>query len=257
VHPEISVVLPVYRNRASLPELHQQLTAVLEAQARPYELLFVDDACPEDSLTVLRRLAGADERVAVLALARNVGQNQAILVGLAWARGQVAVLMDADLQDPPVAIPLLLDTLSAGAAAVFAGRRGQYESRGRLATSRLFKGLLHLLSLRRLPADAGLFVAMRREMVDHLLAHATPDPYVLGLMARSGLPLASVPVERAPAPHSSYTPRMRARLAMRALATVLGPKPQEGAHPQSAPVTERIGARFNETDTTGLRNVNV
>jgi glycosyltransferase involved in cell wall biosynthesis len=254
VRPEISVVLPVYRNGAALAELHRQLTALLEAQARPYELLFVDDACPEGSLAALRTLADADERVAVLALNRNVGQNRAILIGLAHARGQVAVLMDADLQDPPAAVPLLLDTLSEGAAAVFAGRRGRYQSRWRLATSRLFKGLLHLLSLGRLPADAGLFVAMRREMVDHLLAHATADPYVLGLMARSGLPLASVPVERAPAPHSSYTPWMRARLAVRALVTVLGPRHQEGAHPQAAPIAERIGARFGEADTRGLRN---
>jgi hypothetical protein len=53
-------------------------------------------------------------------------------------------------------------------------------------------------------------------------------------------------VERAPAPHSSYTPRMRARLAVRALVTVLGPKPREGAHPQAALITERIGARFDQ-----------
>jgi glycosyltransferase involved in cell wall biosynthesis len=249
VSPEISIVLPVYRNGPVLPELQQQLTAVLEGQAVPYEILYVDDACPEDSLAVLRHLAAADERVAVLALARNVGQNRALLIGLAYARGQAVVLMDADLQDPPAAIPQLLERLQQGPAAVFAGRRGPYESRGRLATSRLIKGLLHLLTLGRLPADAGLFVAMRREMVEWLLAYNLPEPYLLGLMARSGLPLVSLPVERAPASRSSYTVEMRLRLALRALATVAGPMPQAGEWTEAAPIAEYIGERFRPAGT--------
>jgi glycosyltransferase involved in cell wall biosynthesis len=221
MEPEISVVLPVYKNRAALAELHRQLTVVLAQQGAPYELIFVDDVCPEGSGAALHEIAAADARVRVLTLPRNVGQNRAVMAGLALARGRVVVTMDADLQDPPAAIPRLLSALAAGPAAVFAGRRGAYESWGRRATSRLFKGLLHLLSQRRLPVDAGLFVALRRELVEQLLASSDPDPYVVGLIARSGLPLASVPVHRAPSSRSAYTLGMRLRVAGRALVAML------------------------------------
>ena len=240
--PDISVVLPVYRNRAALGELYRRLTLVLEPLA-PYELIFCDDACPDDSLAVLRSLAAADERVAVLALSENVGQNRAVLIGLAYARGQVVIAMDADLQDPPQAIPGLVAALSGETAAVFAGRRGTYQSAGRMLGSRVFKRLLHALSHGQLPVDAGLFVAMRREMVERLLSYRAPQPYVLGLMARTGLPMISLPVERAPARRSGYSLRARIQVAIRALVTILSPEPRESGRPGD-PVADRIGARF-------------
>src|SRR5947208_9645895 len=195
MEPEVSIVVPVYRNADTLDELHRRVTAALGRAGARHELLFVDDACPAGSLAVLRRLAARDPRVAILSLAENVGQNRAVLAGLAHARGEVVVIMDADLQDPPEAIPALLAALR-GPAVVFAGRPGRYESAVRLATSRALKWLLHLLSRRRIPGDAGLFVAMRRSVVERLLAFPDPDPYVVGLIGRTGLPLASIPVER-------------------------------------------------------------
>jgi glycosyltransferase involved in cell wall biosynthesis len=245
VEPDISVILPVYRNAAVLDDLYLQLVSALELLGSPFELLFVDDASPDRSLTVLRRLATVDERVAVLALPENVGQNRAVMAGLAYARGEVAVVMDADLQDPPAALPALLGHLrQSDAAAVFAGRRGRYERLSRRLSSRLFKGLLHLLTIGRLPADAGLFVAMRREMVEQLLSYDVSTPYVVGLMARGGLPLISIPVERAPAERSGYTAGMRLCLSLLALRTIAGPIRQRQAQPDTVPA-ELIGSRFS------------
>ena len=219
---DVSVVVPVYRNRDTLEELYADLSHVL-AERRAYELLFVNDACPEGSLDTLRRLARDDPRVAVLDLERNVGQHRAVLAGLAKARGRAVVVMDADLQDPPEEIPRLLSRLQAGFAAVFAGRRGRYSTWPRSLSSRAFKRLLSLLSGGRLPPDAGLFVAMTREMVDRLGSFELDDPYVLSLMARTALPMVSVPVERRPAPtsRSSYTFRARWKTGLKALKTLL------------------------------------
>lgn len=236
--PEVTVVLPVYRNARHLPELHRRLGAVLAGKA--YALLFVVDASPDESLDVLRAIAAQDAHVTVIALARNVGQNRAVMTGLSYVRGAQVVVMDADLQDPPEAIPHLLDALDSSAVAVFAGRRGSYESRSRMLTSFLFKRLMALVTLGRVPADAGLFVALRREMVDALLAFQHPDPYVIGLMARTGLPMRSIPVQRSQnrLGESGYTFRKRWALAVRALRTMLAPVDHRAA--AAAPIAEII-----------------
>ena len=113
-----------------------------------YELLFVDDASPDHAHAVIRRLAGQDPRVCGIVLAENVGQNSAVLAGLAHARGTTVAVMDGDLQDPPEAVPALLEALERhGADAVFAARRGHYETLPRLATGRLLKRTLWALTI--------------------------------------------------------------------------------------------------------------
>ena len=219
--PAISVVLPVYRNATTLDELYARLRTVLEAQALPFELLFVDDACPENSLTVLERLAHADPRVGVIAHQTNGGQHRAIMTGLRHARGDLVAVMDADLQDPPEALPLLIEGIRSGPAAVFAGRRGRHERGARQITSHLFKGVLHLLT--GVPADAGSYVVMSRQMVTRLLGFGEPNPYLLGMIGGTRLPLVVVPVARAERPRgtSAYSTRARLRLAWRALSRAL------------------------------------
>src|SRR5439155_18061266 len=102
-------------------------------------------------------------RVCGIVLAENVGQNSAVLAGLAHARGAAVAVMDGDLQDPPEAVPVLLAALERdGADAVFAARRGRYETRLRLATGRVLKRALWVLTAGRMPPDAGLFLVLQR-----------------------------------------------------------------------------------------------
>ncbi len=219
---EVSVVLPVYRNQATLEELHGRLVTTLEASGRPFEILFVNDACPDGSLDVLRALAGRDPRVRVVALEMRAGQHAALRTGLAHSRGHVVVTMDADPQDPPEAIPALLAALESGYGAVYAGRRGRYESRWRLASSWVFKHALSLVA--GMPADAGAFIAMRRVVADRVVALPGRAPFITAAVAFAGRPVASVPVVRASRPdgQSSYTAGMRFRTAATALAQAIG-----------------------------------
>jgi polyisoprenyl-phosphate glycosyltransferase len=247
--PRLSVVVPVFGNAATLVQLHGRLGAALRSESIPYELIFVEDAGPDESLEVLRRLVGIDATVAVLALATNAGQNRAVLAGLEIARGEWCVILDADLQDPPEAIPLLLAGLRQGFSAVFAGRRGHYESGSRLLTSRVFKSVLAALT--GLPRDAGIFVAIDRRMVSALLAIDEPTPFVVAQIGCTGLPCLSVPVERAPREFgaSAYTSRQRLRTAVQALALVVRRKWWRGAtkaqdRSRSAVVRDYYGARF-------------
>lgn len=247
--PDVTVVLPVYRNRETLRELHGRLRHVFETGRINYEIIFVDDACPGGSLAVLEELARDDPRVAVLALKQNTGQHRAVMAGLQFARGRMVVVLDADLQDPPEAIPVMLAKMGKGLDAVFAGRRGRYESPLRLVTSRLFKGLLHLLC--GVPADAGMYLAISRQMVDSLLSMNEPHPFIVAMIGRTGLSMASVPVIRScrPGGSSAYSSWMRMKTGCLTAARVLSWKWNHGhSFPgRSAglvPIKTYIGARF-------------
>lgn len=195
--PTVSVVVPVYHNAATLPVLHDELTKVLTTGGYSYELIFVDDAGTDDSGPILGRLAEQDSHVRVITLAHNAGQQSAVLTGLARAQGRWAVVMDADLQDPPAAIPVLLAELErSGAAVVFAKRQGGFQSGFRMLTSRLYKGLLRILF--KLPAKAGLFLAMNRQMIDRLTAFDVRRPFILPLIGCSGLRVTAVAIQRQP-----------------------------------------------------------
>jgi len=221
VRPEVSVVVPVYRTADALPELHRRTVAAMDG--RTFELVLVDDACPDGSGHAAAALAAEDERVNPVTLERNVGQHAAVLAGLARARGAWAVVLDGDLQDPPEAIPALLDAgRAAGVPVVFAARRGRYQSRARLLTSRLYKRTLALVA--GVPADAGIFMALERSVLDRLVAlGGRRGPSLVAMVGSLRVPMTSVPVERAtrPSGRSSYRARDRVRLGLRTIAWAL------------------------------------
>src|SRR2546421_7306227 len=109
----VSVVVPVFRNAATLEELTERLRLALAGALE--EIVFVDDASPDESWDVIERLRARDPRVRGLRRQRNCGQNAAVVAGLGSATGDVCVVMDADLQDPPEAVPLLVRAIDDGA----------------------------------------------------------------------------------------------------------------------------------------------
>ena len=215
----ISVVVPVYRNAETLAPLVERVAGAL--QEREWTLRLVVDGCPAGSAEVARRLAGADGRVRVTDLPVNGGQHAALARGLAdEADADAWVCLDADLQDPPEAVPRLLDRLATGdVGAVFAGRRGAYESRLRRATGTLHRRVA--AGLTGLPPDAGAFLAMDRSVrtavVTEVLAGRAPS--VVLAVARAGRPVVSVPVARdvRPVGGSSWTASARLRQSVRSL----------------------------------------
>lgn len=215
----VAVVVPVYGNEETLRPLTTRLTAALAGWQ--WRLRFVVDASPDESEAVAADLAAQDQRIAVTTLAVNVGQHRALAIGLAAeSDADVWVCLDADLQDPPEAVPALLARLAAGNVdAVFAGRAGAYESR-----LRRFMGNLHRRVMRRLtglPSDAGAFLAMSAEARQAILAIGGPSLVVaLGV---AGLPVISVPTPRAARAvgSSTWTTRARLRHSLRCLAWTL------------------------------------
>lgn len=110
--PQLSVVIPVYRSQATLPELHRRLVAALEPAVPAFEIILVEDCGGDDSWRVIQELAAGDPRVHGIKLARNFGQHNALLCGIRAARGNLIVTIDDDLQNPPEEIPKLLAKLT-------------------------------------------------------------------------------------------------------------------------------------------------
>jgi glycosyltransferase involved in cell wall biosynthesis len=212
----VAIVTPVYGNEATLAALAERVAVALAPC--PWRLRYVVDASPDDSLAVARRLASSDERVAVTALAENIGQHRALTRGLLDEADAAAwVCLDADLQDPPEAIPLLLERLAVGGvAAVFAGRRGRYEPWGRSFAGRLHRRLMARVT--GLPPDAGAFVAMGPDARAAILRLRGPS--IVAAIGVSGVPVTSIPLERSTrtAGTSAWTWPARARLSARTLA---------------------------------------
>lgn len=190
--PELSVIVPVYKNRDTLNELQERLHRVLDKQMISFETVFVDDACPEGSSRVLEEIAATDQAVTVIKLKRNVGQSRSILLGLSHCRGSRAAVLDADLQDPPEALPAMLAKIAEGFAAVFAGRRGKYQSLTRLTSSIIFKGLQRLVS--GVPIDSGQYLVMDRRMINYLIEF--DQEHIISMIGFSGRPSTSIPVKR-------------------------------------------------------------
>lgn len=125
---DISVVIPVYGCRAAIPELHERLCRCLEKLVDEFEIILVDDSCPQNSWEEIEKICREDSRVVGLRLSRNFGQIKAITAGLDQSKGDWIVVMDCDLQDRPEAIEDLYKKAQEGYDVVFARRKDRKDS---------------------------------------------------------------------------------------------------------------------------------
>ncbi len=127
--PELSLVVPVYNEEQNLHLLFESITRELTLLKKTWELIFVDDGSRDRSLDVLRDFAKEDkEHVRVIAFRRNFGQTAAIAAGLDHASGETIVLLDADMQNDPADIPMLLAKLDEGYDLVSGWRRNRKDN---------------------------------------------------------------------------------------------------------------------------------
>ena len=125
--PDISVFLPVFNEEENLRPLHAKLDAALRQLGGSAEIIYVDDGSGDNSLAILRELAGEDDRVRVVALRRNYGQTAAMAAGIDAARGRVLIPMDADMQNDPADIARLLAKLDEGYDVVSGWRKNRQD----------------------------------------------------------------------------------------------------------------------------------
>ena len=112
--PRLSVVVPIYNEAGSLPQLHEELLDVLGREVGGFELIYVDDGSKDDSQAVLRGLRKGDHRVRLICLRHQAGQTAALAAGFEEAKGEILVPLDGDLQNDPADIPMLVARLDDG-----------------------------------------------------------------------------------------------------------------------------------------------
>ncbi len=196
--PSVSVAIPVYNEEAVLPELLRRTLAVLdELPGGPHQMVVVDDGSSDHTWKVLARAAEKDPRLTAVALSRNFGHQTALGAALDFVAGDVTILMDGDLQDPPEAIPVLVDTYKQGYDVVYVQRVNRKESWWLRACYYLFYRLLAALSSIQLPLDAGDFGLMSRRVVAQIKGMPEHHRYLRGMRTWVGFRQIGIPIERA------------------------------------------------------------
>ena len=217
--PELSVVVTLFEERATLEELHRRLIAALEPAGRPYEVIYVDDGSTDGTFAVLEEIHAGDARVRAVRLKRNSGQHPAMHAGLSRARGEVVVTMDGDLQNLPEDVPRLVEAIESGYD-VASGRRGaRHDSWGRTLPSRLINGMLRRFTGVDISDFGCAFNAYRRDAVEPMLGAIGRQKFTKALVLSGGATVVEVEVGHAPRDGSSrYTPLRLTRLALHVLA---------------------------------------
>lgn len=194
--PTISVVVPLFNEEAVLEELVGRLIAALDPLGLTYELLLVDDGSTDRTAALAGELRARHPVVRLLALSRNFGHQPAVTAGLQHARGDVVVLMDGDLQDPPEVVPELIARWREGFDIVLAEReRRARETWLRDLGFRAFYPLLALVSGSTVER-AGIFSLMDRRVVLELARFSEQHRYLPGLRDWVGFRKTKVPYQR-------------------------------------------------------------
>jgi dolichol-phosphate mannosyltransferase len=194
--PNISLAIPVYNEEAIVPELLRRTTAVLDGIPGRHEIVLVDDGSSDRTLELLEAAAEKESRLLVIALSRNFGHQTALAAALDYVSGDVTIILDGDLQDPPEEIPTLLSYYQQGYDVVYAKRVNRKEALWLRVSYYLFYRLLALLSEFQLPLDAGDFGLMSRRVIEEIRRMPEQNRYLRGLRAWVGFRQIGIPIER-------------------------------------------------------------
>jgi polyisoprenyl-phosphate glycosyltransferase len=183
----LSIVVPAFNEEQNVAALYQELTSVLNSTGIDYEIIFVDDGSSDNTFNEVRKLTANGKNVRGVSLSRNFGHQVAIMAGLMQSKGNLVIMMDADLQHPPEIIPLLLEEQKKGFDIVNTKR---LDPKGtgvaKKITSRFFYGFLNKLSDIKIEPAAADFRLMTRKAVDAFLQFEERDRFTRGLVSWMG-----------------------------------------------------------------------
>jgi len=195
--PVISVVVPVYNEEAVLETTCERLSVVLAGLLVEYELIFVNDGSKDRTGEILEELRTNDERVKIVSFSRNFGHQAAITAGLEYSSGDAVVVIDADLQDPPEVIPLMVEKWREGYDVVYGKRIKRHgDTAFKKVSAKLFYRVLRRLSGVDIPVDTGEFRLIDRKVCDTFASLKERNRFVRGLISWVGFKQTFIEFER-------------------------------------------------------------
>jgi glycosyltransferase involved in cell wall biosynthesis len=196
--PQISVVVPLLNEEESLVTLYEQITQAVTGRY-DYEVLFIDDGSTDRSFEILKAFHQKDPRVRVIRFRRNFGQTAAMSAGFAHARGEVIVALDADLQNDPADIPMLMDKLNEGFDVVSGWRKNRKDKAlTRRLPSKIANGLIAWITGVKLHDYGCTLKAYRREVLQETRLYGEMHRFIPAIASWAGARIAEVVVNHRP-----------------------------------------------------------
>jgi dolichol-phosphate mannosyltransferase len=199
--PALSLVVPVYNERESLAELHQQIASVAGDRELKIEIIFVDDGSRDESWDVIKQLAASDARCRGLRFRRNFGKAAALQAGFAAVRGLRVVTMDADLQDDPAEVPNFLAELDKGFDLVSGWKKVRHDPWHKVLPSRVFNGMVSGLTGVKLHDHNCGMKGMTAAVVRELRLYGEMHRFIPVLAAARGFKVGEVVIRHRPRQH--------------------------------------------------------
>src|SRR6266566_4158408 len=193
---QFSIVVPFFNEQENIPPLYMRLTEVMDGIGEPYELVFVDDGSKDNTFKVLSDIYEHDRRVNIVRLRRNFGQTAALKAGFDFARGEVIISMDGDLQHDPDEIPRFVEKIEEGYDLVSGWRHQRKDAwLTRQVPSRVANWMMAKLSGIELHDFGTTFKAYRREIIQEIQLYGELHRFIPALAGSSGAKIAEVPIE--------------------------------------------------------------
>jgi putative glycosyltransferase len=214
----LSIVTTMYKSAPFLDEFHERCSTVASRLGGSYEMVFVNDGSPDDSLAIALEIQRRDPHVRVVDLSRNFGHHKAIMTGLAHARGERVFLIDCDLEEDPAWLITFDEMLRTTGADVVYGvqsqRKGDWLER---LSGHLFFKVLDRMLEHQIPVNVVTVRLMTARYVRALLEHQERELYLAGLLVATGFDQRPVVVKKGSRPGTSYTLRRRISVLVNAI----------------------------------------
>jgi len=194
----LSVIIPVFSEEKILPELYKRLTDALLSVTDDYELLFINDGARDNSFQLIKALTLIDDKVKYIKFSRNFGNQTAFTAGLKYCKGDAAIIIDADLQDPPELISSLYYKMQEGYDVVYAKRRSRKgEGAIKKITTKFFYRILSKITAIDIPIDTGDFRIITRRVIDILNEMPEKHKFLRGQISWIGFKQECIEYDRA------------------------------------------------------------
>ena len=214
---DLSIITPMMNESLSLDLYFQQLLPILQATGLEWEIICIDDGSVDDTAERLRIWHKREPRIIMLRFSRNFGKEAAVTAGIDYCRGAAAILLDADLQDPPELIPKMLEHWRAGYQVVLAKRSARREdSFIKRATAKAFYHLMKRIAESSIPENVGDFRLIDRKVIEAVKAMPERVRFMKGILSWPGFNITTVEYERPArsAGVSAWSPIKLLRLAL-------------------------------------------